>query len=51
MPMLPGVIAGAGSKYRWERYFIFPLDEEPVGINRTVNKSVLWTDYSLIRGL
>lgn len=28
-----------------------PLDEKPVRINRTVNKSVLWTNYSLIRDL
>lgn len=29
----------------------FPLDEKSVRNNRTVNKSVLWTDYSLIRDL
>lgn len=33
------------------KVFFFPLDEKPVRINRTVNKSVLWTDYSLIRDL
>lgn len=44
------VSSGAGCKYRWKGYF-FPFDEKPVRINRTVNKSVLWTDYSLIRDL
>lgn len=48
--VLCGVSSGAGCKYRWKGYF-FPLDEKPVRINRTVNKSVLWTDYSLIRDL
>lgn len=33
-----------------ERLF-FSLDKKPVRIKRTVNKSILWTDYSLIRDL
>ena len=40
-----------GLKVQVRRIFFFPLDVESAEINRTVNKSVTWTYYSLIKSL